>query len=263
MNTTRAIVVTGASRGLGAAAARWLGHAGCGVVLFSRNREALFQVAASVEDLGGTPIVVPGNVSDPDACRQAVSAALDRFGRLDGLINNAGTLDPISVLSDSDPSAWRTNIDINLMGPYFMMRHAIPFLRETRGRIVNISSGAASKAVRGWSAYCAAKAALTHLGAVVSVEEPSITAISLRPGVVDTDMQAEIRSRGGGVMDPENVAYFEALKTEGRLEPPWVPARSAAWLVLDAPRDWSGRFVDYDDPQVKGPAGEWLGPGPV
>lgn len=263
MPKTASIIVTGASRGLGAATARWLGARGASVTLYSRDRAALEPVAQSVRELGGSPLIVDGDVADHHSCDRTVEAVVSAFGRLDGLVNNAGVLEPVAALSDTDPEQWQANVSVNLLGPYYMMRAAIPALRETAGRIVNISSGAATKAIRGWSAYCAAKAGLTHLTEVVAVEEPSITLIALRPGVVDTDMQAVIRREGPGVMDPDKVTYFEALKQEGRLEPPWVPARSAAWLALEAPSSWSGRFVEYDDPEVTQPAEKLLGPDPV
>jgi NAD(P)-dependent dehydrogenase (short-subunit alcohol dehydrogenase family) len=183
-----------------------------------------------------------------------VKEALDRFGRLDALVNNAGVLSPVMPLADADPDAWARNIGVNLLAPFYLIRAAVPALRSAGGRVVNISSGAAQKPIGAWSAYCAAKAALTHLTAVLAVEEPRITAVALRPGVIDTRMQALIRREGPGAMDPEKASYFRQLKQEGRLEPPWVPARSAAWLALHAPRDLSGRFIEYDDPQVAEPA---------
>ena len=78
--------------------------------------------------------------------------------------------------------------------------------------------------------------------------------LSVRPGVVDTEMQALLRREGPKAMAPEQVAYYQSLKTEGKLEPPAVPARSIAWLSLHAPREWSGQFLNYDDPQIMDPS---------
>jgi NAD(P)-dependent dehydrogenase (short-subunit alcohol dehydrogenase family) len=132
-------------------------------------------------------------------------------------------------------------------------------LRETGGRIVNVSSGAAVNAVEGWSAYCAAKAGLTHFTRVLAAEEPGITVVALRPGVVDTRMQGVIREQGPGNMAPDKTDYFRKLKEEGKLEPSAVPARSMAWLALHAPREWSGRFLEYDDDEIRSPAEEIFG----
>lgn len=253
------ILVTGASRGLGAEIARWLGTAGAGVVLAARTESALTRVARSVASLGGAPMVLSADLAVREACDRVVQQALDRFGRLDGLVNNAGILEPVATIARSDPDAWAGNIAVNLLAPFYLIRTALPALQETRGRVINISSGAAGKPIGAWSAYCAAKAGLTHLTAVLAVEEPRITAVALRPGVVDTAMQERIRQEGPGAMDPETAEYFRRLKTEARLEPPWVPARVAAWLALHAPRSLSGRFVEYDDPRIADPALDFFG----
>ncbi|WP_373498238.1 SDR family NAD(P)-dependent oxidoreductase [Desulfococcus sp.] len=259
MNDTPVILVTGASRGLGADIARWLGRAGVRVALVARSEAALADVARSVAASGSEALTLPADVSGREACDRAVEKTLGRFGRLDGLVNNAGVLPPVMSIERSDPEAWGRNIAVNLLGPYFLIRAAIPALRAAGGRVVNISSGAAVKPIGAWSAYCAAKAALTHLTAVVAVEEPRIIAVALRPGVIDTEMQALIRREGPSAMDPERASYFTKLKEEGGLEPPWVPARSAAWLALHAPPSLSGRFVEYDDPRVAAPALAFFG----
>jgi NAD(P)-dependent dehydrogenase (short-subunit alcohol dehydrogenase family) len=116
--------------------------------------------------------------------------------------------------------------------------------------VVNIGTGASEKAIEGWSAYCAAKAGLAHLTRVVAAETPEITAVSFRPGVVDTGMQAQIRREGPAGMPPEKAAYFQRLKTEGKLLPPEKPGRAAAWLALHAPASWSGEQLEFDDPRI-------------
>jgi NAD(P)-dependent dehydrogenase (short-subunit alcohol dehydrogenase family) len=157
------------------------------------------------------------------------------------------------------PHAWSYNIEVNLNGPFFLIRAALPELRRRGGRVVNVSSGAAEKAIPGWSAYCAAKAALTHFTRILAAEEPEIVAVSLRPGVVDTAMQEAIREKGAAGMDADKLAYFRELKAGGKLEPPDVPGRAMAWLALRAPREWSGEFLDYDDPRIAGPAADFFG----
>lgn len=260
MSDVPVVIVTGASRGLGADIARWLGAAGARVTLIARTESALADIARSVTVSGGEALACPADVAVREACDQAVEKTLVRFGRLDGLVNNAGVLSPVMSIERSDPDLWVRNIAVNLLAPFYMIRAAIPALRAAAGRVVNISSGAAQKPIGAWSAYCAAKAALTHLTAVLAAEEPRITAVAVRPGVIDTAMQDQIRREGPLAMDPEKAAYFSQLKAEGRLEPPWVPARSAAWLALRAPRALSGRFVEYDDPQIAEPALALFGP---
>jgi len=99
-----------------------------------------------------------------------------------------------------------------------------------------------------------AKAGLNHFTRVLAAEEKEITAIAVRPGVVDTPMQAFLRKKGPLAMPPETAAYYQSLKVEGRLEPPWIPARSIVWLATQAPPSFSGRFVNYDDADIMQPA---------
>jgi NAD(P)-dependent dehydrogenase (short-subunit alcohol dehydrogenase family) len=255
------VIVTGASRGIGAAAARWLGQAGATVILVARTRTGLEQTARQVRAAKGRAAIRTADVTDPRAAAAAVALARRRFGRLDGLINNAGVLEPIARLADADPRAWSHNLEVNLLAPFLWSQAALPLLRESRGRIVSVSSGAAVKAVEGWSAYCAAKAGVTHLTRVLAAEEPAVTTLALRPGVVDTAMQALIRAEGSGGMSAAQVAYFAGLKAEGQLRPPEIPGRVLAWLALRAPREWSGAFLDADDPRILAEVGGFGVPG--
>jgi NAD(P)-dependent dehydrogenase (short-subunit alcohol dehydrogenase family) len=122
-----------------------------------------------------------------------------------------------------------------------------------------VSSGAANLALESISAYCTAKAALNHFTRVLAVEEPELTALAVRPGVVDTDMQTFIRQEGPRAMPPDQADYYRQLKDRGELEPAAIPARSIAWLALYAPREFSGRFLDYDDDRISKPALEVFG----
>ena len=98
------------------------------------------------------------------------------------------------------------------------------------------------------------KAALNHFSRILAVEEPELTTVAVRPGVIDTDMQTFIREEGPSAMPTDQADYYRQLKDRGELEPAAIPARSIAWLALHAPRDFSGRFLDYDDPLILGPA---------
>ena len=248
------VIVSGASRGLGAATARWLAKAGAAVTLFARSADALEAVAKGVPQLGGAALVCEGDVSDAGACQAAVAETMERFGRLDAVVNNAGMVEPLAPVSGSDVERWQYNIAVNLLGPFYLIRAAIDELRERSGRIVNVSSGAASISVENASAYCAAKAALNHFSRVLAAEEPRLTVVAVRPGVVDTRMQDTIRQKGAGVMSDQQLAYYQNLKTSGQLEKPEVPGRSLAWLALHAPREFSGQFLNYDDPHISQPA---------
>ena len=254
MSENPVIIVSGASRGLGAAIARWLASAGSAVTLISHSKGALDDIAKEVQRLGGTPLAFRADISDAGACRAAVLKTLDRFGKLDALVNNAGIIEPIAPVASADADRWHYNIAVNLLGPFYLAREAIAELRKQRGRIVNVSSGAATRTLEHVSAYCAAKAALNHFSRVLAAEEPRLTVMSARPGVVDTRMQETIRRDGPGVMTAGQVAYYQNLKLRGELEAPEVPGRAIAWLALHGPAEFSGQFLDYDDPRISRPA---------
>jgi NAD(P)-dependent dehydrogenase (short-subunit alcohol dehydrogenase family) len=248
------VIVTGASRGLGAAIARWLAKARSAVTLISRSEKRLYNVAQDIRSLGGTPMICAADVSNSDSCRSAVERTLDKFGHIDAVVNNAGIIQPISSIARTEPDAWRYNIEVNLMGPVYLIQAAISSMRSQNGRIINVSSGAANRVIENASAYCAAKAALNHFTRVLADEEPELTAVAVRPGVVDTDMQATIRNEGSSAMPEEQLSYYRQLKALGELEPPEIPGRSIAWLALHAPEEFSGQFFDYDDPLIAKPA---------
>lgn len=243
------VLVTGASRGIGAAAARRLLARGCNVAIVARSPKGLeaFTAQAARDEM---LLPLAGDVARSSACRHMVAETVARFGRLDALVNNAGILGPVARLADAEADAWQYNLAVNLMGPFYLAQAAIPHLRSTRGRIVNVSSGAAVKAIEGWSAYCVAKAGLTHLTRLLAAEEPDITSVALRPGVVNTAMQTLVRTEGPKVMAPARAAYFQQLKEEGQLLDPAIPAEKITWLALDAPPALSGMFLDYDDPRI-------------
>jgi len=259
MKSQPVIVVTGGSRGIGAAVGRWLGKVRASIVLVARSENELMRVVEEIEVLGGTPLAIPADVSDPEACRNVIEQTVAKFGRMDALVNNAGIFQPVASIADADAGAWKRSIEVNLIGPFYMTKFAIPELRKSRGRVVNVSSGAAVVSIKAGSSYCAAKAGLNHFTAVLAEEEPDITCILMRPGVVDTHMQAVIRQEGPGVMPTSQIAYYQSLKDKGELEPPEVPARAIAWLSLYATKAVSGQFLDYDDPMIRASAMKTFG----
>jgi NAD(P)-dependent dehydrogenase (short-subunit alcohol dehydrogenase family) len=248
---TPVVIVTGASRGLGEAAARLAAEMGAVVVLNARSTERLDRVAGQIQAAGGSALALPGDVSQPDDCQRIVERTIAHFERLDALVNNAGVLEPIAEFADADPDTWARNLAVNLFGAMNLTRAALPHLRAARGRVVHVSSGAALNPIPGWSAYCTAKAALHQFSRVLALEEPEVASISLRPGVVDTEMQALIREQGADGMPAESHARFVRLHTAGELLPPEAPGRALALLALYAPHEWSGEFIQWDDERIE------------
>ena len=230
----KTVLITGASRGIGAAAARHMAESGMNVVLAARTLKDCESIAAQIRQDGGQALAVECDVANYSSVESAVATAIDAFGALDILVNNAGIIDPIARLVDSDPAGWDQSVDINLKGVYHGLRAVLPGMQERgAGVIINISSGAASNAIEGWSHYCATKAGVLALTRCVHKEhaEQGIRCIGLSPGTVATDMQRAIKASG---INPVSQMDFS-----DHIPPEW-PARAIAWLCTDAAADWSG-----------------------
>ena len=120
---------------------------------------------------------------------------------------------------------------------------AIPFLRKTEGRIIFTSSGVVNHSYASWGAYCASKCALKSLGATLAVEEKNVTTISVIPGVVDTDMQEDIRNKHATIMDEKDSDRFITLHKEGKLVKPEQPGNVIARLVTTGSKELSGEIL--------------------
>lgn len=250
MQKSPVILVSGASRGIGAAVARMAAGLGASVALTARSAEDLETVAEGIRQGGGRAVEIPADVSSVSDCRWIVEQTLETFGRLDGLVNNAGVLVPMATIENTDPSAWQYNLQVNLIGPLALAQAALPHLKESAGRIVNVSSGAAVSVISGMSAYSAAKAGLNVLTRYLATEAPQVTSLAVRPGVVDTHMQIYIRENGAGRMQDEDYRRFMNFHANDELLPPDVPGLSIAVLALYAPMEWSGEFINWNDERV-------------
>lgn len=244
-------IVTGASRGLGAATARQLAAFGCNVVLNARSETDLQSVTEVIIDSGGQAVAIAADIGESETAQLLVEAALAHFGRIDAVINNAAVLEPVAFIADSDPVAWRRHLEINTFGPFRLIQAALPHLRRSHGRVINVSSGMATYAIAGMSAYCAAKAALNQITAVLALEEPDVTAIAFRPGKVNTAMQTQIREEGGSSLRAEDHTMFVGFFEQGELLPPDRPGLALAVLALNAPAVWSGQFISWNDERVQ------------
>ncbi|KAF2444867.1 NAD(P)-binding protein [Karstenula rhodostoma CBS 690.94] len=239
------IILTGASRGIGLAAAHYLLGQSHKLVLVSRTASSLTQLR---DQYGADNVeVVAGDLSDFNISTKAVEVANERFGRVDGLIVNHGSLDPVKKIADSSPEEWSKAFDTNVFSAIALIQAALPSLRKTQGRIILTSSGAAVGAYQGWGAYGAGKAVLNHFALTLAVEEPDVTTISIRPGVVDTEMQREIRELHNKAMSEKDAAKFAGLKTDGGLLKPEQPGHVIAKLAVDGDKHLSGKFMSWND----------------
>jgi NAD(P)-dependent dehydrogenase (short-subunit alcohol dehydrogenase family) len=224
---------------------------GAKVVLCARSEDKLEAVAGQIRSEDGTALVMPGDVSNFSYCQALVKACISSFGRIDSLVNNAAIVEPIASISNAEMNDWQNNLAVNLLGPVALIQAALPHLRESGGRIINVSSGVAVTAIAGTAAYSSAKAALNHFTRILAIEEPDITALTLRPGVIDTEMQAMIRREGQKGMPVSTYKRFVAFHEQGKLLPAEEPGRATARLALFAPREWSGEFIAWNEERVQ------------
>ncbi|MCF8466665.1 MAG: SDR family oxidoreductase [Sneathiella sp.] len=239
------IIVTGASRGIGAAAAIELARNGAKLCLSSRSAAACSSILEQIKNEGGEAFAASCDVSDYTAVDKMVAETLDRYGRLDTLINNAGIVDPIGAIATSDPAAWSRNISVNLVGVYHGTRAVLPhFVAQGSGIIINISSGAAHSPMEGWSAYCSGKAGVYMMTRATALEagERGVRVYGFAPGIVDTDMQAAIRASGINAVSQiprENLAAAVD------------PAKAIAWLCSAAAVDLAGQELSIRDENLR------------
>ncbi|WP_116597944.1 SDR family oxidoreductase [Primorskyibacter marinus] len=238
----KVVMITGASRGIGAAAARTFADAGAKVALVARSEDAVADLAG---EIGPQAIAIPCDVSRFWEVEAAVNACLDAFGRLDVLIGNAGVIEPISLLAEADPEGWGHAIDINLKGVFYGMRAAMPVMMKAGGgTILTISSGAAHGPVEAWSHYCASKAGAAMLTRCADKEgrEAGIRAIGLSPGTVATQMQREIKASG--------VNPVSKLDWSDHIPPDW-PAQTLLWMCSPEADAWLGDEISLRDEDIR------------
>ncbi len=246
-------LVTGASKGIGAATAREFARLGINVVLAARSSGEIEAIAAEIRKAGGQAEAVTCDVSRYGDVANAVARCRDVFGGLDILINNAGVIEPIARLTDSDPEAWGQAADINYKGVYHGLRAAIPVMVEQGangggGVIVNVSSGAATGVREGWSHYCSAKAAALSLTRSAHLEYAGqgIRVVGLSPGTVATEMQILIRASG--------INPVSQLDPSVHIPADW-PARAIAWLCTEDAAEFCGGDVSLKDEEIRRRAG--------
>jgi NAD(P)-dependent dehydrogenase (short-subunit alcohol dehydrogenase family) len=237
----KVVIVTGASRGIGAAAAEALAAAGAAVMLAARDGKLAAKIAGQIEAAGGKAAAQACDVADYAAVEAAVAATTQRFGRPDILINNAGVIEPIATIAGSDPAAWAENVQINLVGAFNAVRAVLPgMVAAGGGTIVNVSSGAALRPLEGWSAYCAGKAGMAMLTRAIMLEEGGhgVRVFGFQPGTTDTDMQVLIRASGMNII---------SQIPRANLTPVAEPAKAIVYLCTRDADDLAGAEFSLRD----------------
>ncbi len=238
----KTVIISGASRGIGAAAAEAFVSAGARVVLLARGAEAIRDLAGR---LGDAALAVPCDVARYDEVAGAVTEAEAAFGPVDVLVNNAGVIEPIAHLASSDPAGWGMAIDVNLKGVYHGMRAVLPGMIERgRGTILTVSSGAAHSPVEAWSHYCASKAGAAMLTRSAHLEAGSdgVRVMGLSPGTVATEMQREIKASG--------INPVSRLEWSDHVPPEW-PAKALLWMCGPEADEFLGQEISLRDERVR------------
>ncbi len=244
--TGRAVMITGASRGIGEAAAHVFAEAGANVALLARDKDRIAEIAG---EIGPQAIAIPCDISRYWEVEAAVRGTVKAFGRLDVLIGNAGVIDPIAHLEEVAPDAWGHVIDVNLKGIFHGVRAAMPvMLANGGGTILNISSGAAHGPMEAWSAYCASKAgaAMVTRSAHLEAGDRGLRVMGLSPGTVATQMQREIKASG--------INPVSKLDWEDHIPPDW-PARTLLWMCSDDADAYLGEEISLRDEDIRRRAG--------
>ena len=238
-------IITGASKGIGAATAKRMAELGVKVVLTARSQNALQELAEEIKSKGGDAMAIACDVADYNQVNSAVAQAIMKFGKIDIVVNNAGLIDPIGHITDIAPEDWGKVIDVNVKGIFNMLHATLPGMAARgEGVVINISSGAAYGAMEGWSHYCSSKAAALMLTKATHKEyaNKGIRTVGLSPGTVATDMQVNIKASG--------INPVSTLETADHISPEW-PAEAICWLATDDAREFDGGDVSLRDEGIR------------
>jgi NAD(P)-dependent dehydrogenase (short-subunit alcohol dehydrogenase family) len=236
----RVAVISGASSGLGVDFAVALAQAGADVALAARRTDGLARTADQVSEIGREALTVQADVSNPDDCRRVITAAMDHFGRVDVLVNNAGVGTAVPALRET-PEQFRQVIEVNLMGSYWLAQ-AAGAVMQPGSSIINLSSVLALTTARlPQAAYSASKAAVVGLTRDLAQQwagRRGIRVNAIAPGYVTSEMTA--------VYDEEQLAALRQRTLLGRLGTPREISTAVLWLASDAGSYVCGQTIVVD-----------------
>ncbi|HWF86501.1 MAG TPA: glucose 1-dehydrogenase [Vicinamibacterales bacterium] len=224
----KAVIVTGASSGIGQATAEMLGREGASLVLVGRNDKALAAVARAVAAAGGRAVTCRADVTHGDAAEAIVGTSVDAFGGVDVLVNAAGVI-ASGTLDQTSDAAWEQMLAVNLTAPFRLMRAASPHLASRKGAIVNVSSVNGLRSFPGVLAYCVSKAGVDQLTRCAALEMAplGVRVNAVNPGVTVTNLH-----RRSGMAEPQYAAFLERSKTTHPLGRPGQPDEVASLIVF-------------------------------
>ena len=237
----KVVLVTGAASGMGAATAREFSAAGAKVLIVDRNADLAAQVASEIS--ADPPLI--GDISDSSFCQQAVDAAVNRYGRLDVLVNAAGIIVRADGPGTTDEQ-WQRIMNVNVNGVFYMSRAAVAVMRDQGGgAIVNFGSIWGEVGAAGVMAYCASKGAVHQITRAMALDhvKEGIRINAVCPGEVNTPMLTSERS---APVTPEMMQALADSVPMGRLAAPVEIARVVLFLSSDAASYMTGAMVNVD-----------------
>lgn len=220
------------------------------MIAIARSGDKLQQL---VDNYGDERVgIVVGDVTQSATSAEAIKLAKTKFGHINSLILNAGVLDPVGKIDEITVDQWKNHFNINFFSLVDIIQQAIEELRKTKGNIIAVSSGASINHYSGWYAYGCGKAAVDHLMMSIAAEEPLVSTLSIAPGVVNTDMQQDIRTIFSKKMQPEVAQKFHDLHKNDQLLPPEVPGAVYANLAVQGiTQDLNGKYLRWNDQSLE------------
>lgn len=209
----RAIIITGASSGIGEATAKKLAKHGAKVTLMARSEDKLKALKSDIENEGGEALIVPGDVTNKKDFEKVVEKTVSEFGKVDGLINNAGLM-PLSFIDKLKTDEWEKMVDVNIKGVLNGVSAVLPEMKKNdNGDIINISSMAAHRYFPGGAVYCATKSAVKMFSEGLRQElapKYGINVTSIEPGAVATNLTStitdeDIKEKMSGMLEMETL----------------------------------------------------------